>query len=221
MLSDLHKKVEDYLGKPIESATVAVPDLIAFYREDLQDAFEYVGLRYLALPVRYDLLYETSAAYAGYGFGLCSDYKDRAACKKEQQEMPSEVVMAVVYSRTALTVTLSVVKSAYYLYEPINRHLSNFSLGYDAQTRWGDNYWKEVSFNLEKIMVENPYYQRPHKVLLMGDRVDNATFLGTLKAALNAQTSTLPEIISKKPLYVAAEGAAELAKRAPYDPYKS
>ena len=42
--------------------------------------------------------------------------------------MPSGVVMAVLYTRTALVVTLSIVKSAYYLEELINRQLLNFSL---------------------------------------------------------------------------------------------
>lgn len=141
VISDLRDKVEDYVDKHIESAAMAVPNLIALYQEDLQDALEYVGLRYLPLSVKYDVLYETSAAYARYGFGLCSDFEDRTACKKEQQNMPSEVVMAVLYGDTVLTVTLSVVKSAYYLYEPVNRHVSNFSLGYDAQSQWGNGYW--------------------------------------------------------------------------------
>ena len=135
VLSDLRTQVEEYLDQPIEAAGVTVPDLVALYLEDLQDAFEYVGLRYLAFPVRYDLFYETSAAYAGHGYGLCSDYTDRAACKKEQQDMPSDVVMAVLYTRSVLTVTLSITKSAYYLYEPVHRHLANFSLGYDAREK--------------------------------------------------------------------------------------
>ena len=120
MLSDLRFRVEERIGRPIESAGVATLNLVALYQEDLRDAFEYVGLRYVAFPVRYDVLYETSAAYAGYGYGLCSHYTDRNACKHEQDEMPSDVVMAVLYTRTVLTVSLSVVDSAYYLYEPLN-----------------------------------------------------------------------------------------------------
>lgn len=223
VLSDLRARVEEYLGEPIQSAGVTTPHLVALYQEDLQDAFEYVGLRYLKFPVRYDILYETSAAFAGYGYGLCSDYTDRAVCKKAQQDMESDVVMAVLYTRTALTVSYSITKSAYYLYESDNRHLSNFTLGYDARTQWAteEDYWSEVERSLEKLMKENPYYKRPARVLLMGDCIHDEEFTRRLEQALSRQMAGMPEILSQDSRFVAAKGAAELAKRIPYDPYKS
>ena len=219
VLSELRTRVEEYLGQPIKSAAVAVFDLVALYQEDLQDVFEYVGLRYVPLPVRYDILYETSAAYAGYGYGLCSDYIDGPACKKEQQDMPFDIVMLVSCTRTALMVTLFITQSAYYLYEPVHRHLANFSFGYDAQWQWGAIYWDEVASNLERIMVENPYYPRPGKVLLIGDLVKDETFIKTLEGVLSRQMKNVPEVIGQDPIFAAAKGAAELAKRIPYDPY--
>lgn len=219
MLSDLRTRVEEQTGRPIESAALTTLNLVALYQEDLQDAFEYVGLRYLNFPVRYDVSYETSTAYAGYGYGLCSNYTDRNACKHEQEEMPSEVVMAVLYTRTVLTVSLSITKSAYYLYEPLNRHLLDFSLGYDGPGLQKE-YWDAVGSKLEQILVENPYYQRPAKVLLMGDSVRVETFQRILKKVLHNQTAEMPDILSEDPEGVAAKGAAELAKRVPYDPYK-
>lgn len=223
MLSDLRTLVEEQTGKPIESAGMATLNLVALYPEDLQDAFEYVGLRYLTFPVRYDVLYETSAAYAGYGYGLCSDYTDRKACRQEQEDMPSDVVMAVLYTRTVLTVSLSVMGSAYYLYEPPYRHLLDFSLGYDARSlHAADNeYWDAVGLKLEQIMIENPYYERPAKVLLMGDCVQDETFQSVLKKALSNQMANLPEILSDDSEGVAAKGTAEFAKRSPYDPYRN
>ncbi|KAL8793878.1 MAG: hypothetical protein Q9195_003497 [Heterodermia aff. obscurata] len=223
VISDLKVQVEGYLGVPIKSAGVTGPHLVALYQEDLQDAFDYVGLRYLAFPVRYDVLYETSATYAGYGYGLCSDYTERAACKQEQQDMASEVVMAVLYTRTVLTVSFSVIKSAYYLYEPDNRYLTNFTLGYDARSQWGseEGYWVEVAKNLEELMAENPNYKRPAKVFLMGDQVHDKAFLQKLEAVLQRQTTDELEIISQDSQFAAAKGAAELAKRLPYDPYMS
>ena len=222
MLSDLRALVEEQIGKPIESAGAATLNLVALYPEDLQDAFEHVGLRYLTFPVRYDIFYETSAAYAGYGYGLCSDYTDRNACKQEQVDMPSDVVMAVLYTRTALTVSLSVMKSAYYLYEPLNRHLLDFSLGYDARSLSADeeDYWDAVGSKLEQILVENPYYKRPAKVLLMGDCVRDANFQRMLKKAMGNQMAQLPEILIEESEVVAAKGAAEFVKRVPYDPYR-
>lgn len=80
VLSDLRAQVEKYRGAPIEYAGVTTLYLIALYQEDLEDAFEHMGLGFLSFPVRYDVLYETSAAYAGYSYGLCFDYTDRAVC---------------------------------------------------------------------------------------------------------------------------------------------
>ena len=222
MLSDLRSRVEEQISKPVESAGVATLNLVALYQEDLQDAFEYVGLRYLTFPVRYGVLYETSAAYAGYKFGLCSDYTNRSACKTEQVHMPKDVVMTVLYTRTALTVSLSIMESAYYLYEPPHRHLLDFSLGYDARPLNGANegYWDAVGLKLEQILIENPYYERPAKVLLMGDCARDETFQRILKKALNQQLGELPEILGRGSEGVAAKGAAEFAKRIPYDPYR-
>ena len=217
MLSDLRNRVEERTGKPFDSATVTTPNLIALYPEDLKDAFEYVGLRYLDFPLRHDGLYETSAAYAGYGNGLCSDYHDLVACRREQEDMPSEVVMAVLYTRTVLTVSLSIVKSAFYLYEPAYRHLSDFSLGYDARTE--EHYWDTVATKLEQIMLENPYYERPAKVLLIGDCVEDEMFQSTLHKILNNQMTDLPEIFIEDSEMAAAKGAAEFAKILSYDPY--
>lgn len=99
---------------------MATLDLVALYHEDLQDAFEHLGLRYLTFPIEYDVLYETSVVCAGYDYDLCSDDTDRYACKQEQDDMPSDMVMAMLHTGTILTVFLSITKSAYYLYEPLN-----------------------------------------------------------------------------------------------------
>ncbi|KAK4693502.1 hypothetical protein P7C71_g3920, partial [Lecanoromycetidae sp. Uapishka_2] len=221
MLFSLRTLAEKYLDQPIDSAGVTTLNLIALYQEDLQDAFEYVGLRYLAFPVRYGIFYETSAAYAGYGYGLCANYKDRETCKHEQQNMPSDVVMAVLYTRTVLTVSLSVTKSAYYLYESPQRHISNFSLGYNARSQWAseENYWQTVGSKLEQILLENPYYERPSKVLLMGDCIHDENFHRVLREALIRQMGALPYLAHEGSEGIAARGAAELAKRMPYDPY--
>lgn len=50
--------------------------------------------------------------------------------------MNSEMVTAVLYIRSALTMLFSVTKSVYYLFKPDNRYLSNFTLGSDARCRW-------------------------------------------------------------------------------------
>ena len=222
MLASLRKATESQLGHRVHSAAATMPHLLALYFEDIHDAFEYLDLQYLDMPVRYGQLCETSATYAGYGFGLCSNYSDLATCKTEQQAMPDEVVMAVLYTSSALTVTLSVMKSAYYLWEPPYRHLEDFGLGSNA-THDNPNeayYWERVRDRLRELLVEHQYYERPSRVLLLGESVHEKCFRHILIEALESVMHPLPVIHQKDADYVAALGAAEMAKRAPFDPYR-
>lgn len=217
----LRTAVEDRIPS-IPSVGITTPNLVALYEEDLQDACEYAKIDCLGFPMQYKILYETSSAYAGYGFGLCDDYTDKAGCKKEQDDMDSDVVMGVLFTRTALTVSLSVVKSAYYLYEPESRHLLNFDLGFDSPLHHENpqDYWSAVESQLKKFMVENPYFKRPDKVLLTGDCIEDEDFKQTLDRVLSDQMEKMPLILSDSAEFAAAMGAAELSKRLPWDPYK-
>ena len=218
MLIALRSDVEKELHFDIRSAGITTLNLIALYQEDLHDAAEYAGFESLDLPISYRILYETSASYAGYGYGICRDYEDEEGCEQEQTEMDPEVVMAVAFTQSALTVSLSITKSAYYLYEPDHRHLSNFALGFESELRQRDekSYWKAVEADLAKILVDYPSYERPGKVLLMGECSKDPTFRETLQGVLTDQMDKLPAIIDEDPEFAAAKGAAEFAKRLPW-----
>ncbi len=222
MLASLREAVESHLGHCVYSAAATMPHLVALYLEDIHDAFEYLDLQYLDMPVRYGRLHETSTAYAGYGFGLCSRYTDLPTCKAQQQAMPDDVVMAVLYTASALTVTLSVIKSAYYLWEPSYRHIEDFDLGSDAKHDNPDEtyYWERVRDRLREIIILHQYYERPSKVLLLGESAHEKQFQRILNEALKGVMDTLPEMYQADAERVAAVGAAEMAKRAPWDPYK-
>ena len=221
LLSALRAAVEERVG-PITSAGVTTMNLVALYDEDLHDAFEYVGLEYITFPVGYvghNILYETSATYAGYGYGLCADYKtELEACKQEQYNMTVETVMAVLYTDTVLSVSLSVIRSAYALWEPEYRYLADFDLGYNAYVRMEnpEEYWSEVWLRLQQILIEFPGYDRPKKVLLMGNRTDDREFREVLAKALLEHMEELPEILSEGAVEVPARGVAEMAKREEY-----
>lgn len=223
MIIALRSAVEDHLQTSISSAGITTMHLTALYPEDVRDACEYAGLEYLSFPVWYEMLYETSTAYAGYGHGLCEKYMEKEGCRKEQEDMESEVVMAVLFTPSVLTVSLSVVKSAYYVFEPAYRHHSDFELGYNSTRRQQgeQGYWSAVTSELEAIMGSNLYYPRPAKVLLMGDGVVAEEFQSALQLALKNQTEVLPDILSRDAVFTAAKGAAEMTRRLPWDPYKN
>jgi hypothetical protein len=163
------------------------------------------------------LFWETSAAYAGYGLGLCEHYKNKTSCDAEDRAHPEEHVLAVHYSRAALGSSLAVLWDAAALSEPDLLHLEDFTLGRDAVKDYPspEEYWDNVRRGLLRPMVENPYAQKPGFVIVTGDMVDD-TFIGVLKDTLQGHLGQAPRIYSEGAATVASKGAAELKRRIPY-----
>ena len=220
LIKGLRIQTEIFLGRKITTAAASAPNLLALYEEDIADAFDYVDLDFQPLPYWGTLIQETAAAYAGYGFGLCQNYTDLPGCDAEQRSMPQETVMAVLYTKEALTVTLTEIQSVLWIWEPSYRFHQDYKLGQDAEHDGPrkDYYWEYVREALIRIMVVNSHYPRPGKVLLMGDCADNVHFREVLHDALGSLMEDLPEIFAHDAKFVAAKGTGELAKRGPYDP---
>ncbi|KAK0516273.1 hypothetical protein JMJ35_000876 [Cladonia borealis] len=193
MLLALRAAVEEKVG-PITSAGVTTMNLVALYEEDLRDAFEYVSLKYIAFPV----------GWVGQVFTKLALHPK--ACMREQYAMCDEVVMAVLYTDTALSVSLSVIRPAYALWEPEYWYLADFDLGYNTyvEVESPEEYWSAVWLKIQQIMIENPGYTPPSKVLLMGDRTDEREFREILVRVLWEQMGELPEILSEGAVGVAA-----------------
>ena len=58
------------------------------------------------------MLYETTAADAGYDYDLCSGYVDRAMYKDTRRGTNLEIALEVCDTRTTLNVLISVLQSA-------------------------------------------------------------------------------------------------------------
>ena len=100
--------IESDYNIKVSSATLAVEHLVALYQDDIEDLCDYLNLK-CAKPVKMfkPIFWETSAAYAGYGLGLCENYKDKEACDKEDKEHPETNVLAVHYSKGALASSMA------------------------------------------------------------------------------------------------------------------
>ncbi|KAH0536745.1 hypothetical protein FGG08_006417 [Glutinoglossum americanum] len=216
LIRDLRLKAESDLGIHISSAVIAVSHLVALYQDDVQDAFEYVGIEYVE-PKNYfrPLFWETAAVYAGYGFGLCEHYDDPKACAAEEGKMQQESILAVHYSRKALTTSLAVMKTAVALWEPDYRHMEDFTLGYNAigGGESEEKYWDAVRDYLQALMVRYQHYERPSKIILTGDMALDETFTRILKEAMVNVMGKVPPIFSNDPEFVATKGAAEFRRR--------
>jgi hypothetical protein len=226
MLSKLKTPTNSFLGPlgPVDLAFVTVPYLPALYMEDLVDAFEYAGIRLLTLPwyiyqsgdsAQWPIT-EISTAYAGNSFGICTSYKNLTRCSEETRKMLDQNVFAVLFTQTALTAHVSPLWSAQHFYDAGG--IVNFDLGLDNERSTAD-YWARVRSALREGMAS--YAGRGEKLGLVvsyGESAGNEYFDRILKEeVLNYQVDTAgPEFSVKDPVFAAARGAAEFAKRAPF-----
>lgn len=223
LIESLCQKAQMDLRIEIDSAVITVSHLVALYQDDIQDAFEFVGLRYVEPKKNYrPLVWETASAYAGYGFGLCEHYSDAGKCAAEEDDMKDQTAFSVHYSKNALSTSLAVIRIAIDLWEPDYRHAENFTLGHDEVLKDGKyygedkEYWTALKEHLRLLLVRNSSYQRPARAIVTGDMADDKTFIVTLEEVLRDNLEKVPPLSIDDPVFVAARGAAEFRKRADF-----
>ena len=214
----LRSQLEGAFGIHITEAVFTASHLVALYQDDLQDMATYLGLRYVT-PRRefHPFVWESASAYAGHGRGLCKSWYNDTECSQEDvQTLPEIALLSVHYSRTALTVALSMIQGASSIWEPEYRHAENFSLGREALARYPreEDYWRDARRHLLIILEEYTGFTKPHLVILTGD-ADDGEFTAHLEDALLGHMGRVPEILSNQSTVVAAMGAAEFMRRGP------
>ncbi|KAI1843311.1 hypothetical protein JX266_010485 [Neoarthrinium moseri] len=220
-IQTLRAAAETTLGNsPVSGAVVTVAHIPALYAEDLEDAFEYAGLIYLAhYPYWYGgVSHETSAAYAGNGFGLCSNYTDMEACDDEPGSQHENVLSAAL---TAGLLTSTWSNMGIYFAYPSTEHYPSVAdpdLGLDHRHDGReDEYWALVRDALLKPLVQANQHIRVNtqKILLHGDGATDDRFREVVGEALHELAPYLnaSDIFAEDVVYAVARGAAEMAKR--------
>lgn len=220
LIQQLRKKTEVKLGQSICSVVVSSSYNIALYGEDISDALKYADLEPLTDRSLQLQPHQLSAASGGAGLGLCEHYEDFETCKQEEQDLPYEQVLVISYTKDALEISLAAMKSAYQPFEPESHHLIDWALGESSLDNYSraDAYWIVV----RRRILELGYSEYPKKqitaVMLLGESAHNEEFQHNIIAALLEFQDDLPVIHRADPLYLAARGAAEYAKRAKLQP---
>jgi len=219
MIQSLEKEASAFVGQPISAATVSIPHLAALYGEDLYDAFEYLSLVYIKFFPFYNYrpIHSTISAYAGNGLGLCDDYANATSCDEQERQMESLFILSISYTHSSLTASQAHVVGTFHLQETPT--VEDLSLGYDARhNNPSENfYWESVRDAIRSPIITSPIRRNVTKVLLSGDAAQIPTFRKILKEAVYEVIDGDPEIIDHDPVYSAARGTAELAKRATFD----
>jgi hypothetical protein len=195
-----------------KAAVISFPDLPALYQEDILDAAGFVGL--LALQVeKWEKVQPQKhvAAFAGYGLGLCEDYKNWTKCHEEAAIMPWRHVVLFDYTKSALLLHHRYYKTAW-----VDRALqfdmaSSFDLGSTKDANEGDirdfvlqfmrrYIWPHEGMVVDFILTGEPENYRDGKALR------------AIEEAADIVGSTVEAFFSN-PDYVAARGATEMAFR--------
>jgi hypothetical protein len=242
IVSKLVNATQTWLG--CEHVVVAVmlssPDRIRLTDEEVGDIFDYLKLRNLMdKPKTLYQPYATSAAYAGYGKGLCHAYIDAYACGREESELPDQRVLHLDLNTETLSGTLKTLRSAYD--GSVDATFLDPELGFrheDARlaTAHEDDtiseaYWIDVSKRVRELFIkplQRVYMPHVTELLLSGPHATNERFHDAIRAAfqdLDADESVLASLghgngslsgheeWQSLLKFATARGAAEIAKR--------
>ena len=220
-LSKLVKKVrsavEEELGIPVETIAPAAPQLVGWDNEDFQDALDLAGLTSARLGDK-PTYWDTNAAFAGLGYGLCDSGTNLADCLEEERQMPYEHVLFVDFDNSSFSATVQYLQHAdqeWSYSNSVSMQLGWWNLPVFETSR--TEFWAQIH---EVILgVAGALQRAPNKIVLLGDHGDDTELLEIINAALwdNLEMDASLMLSASEGENVgmlAARGAARFARRA-------
>jgi len=208
----LRKVTEETLGEKIDVAIVTRPDLAALYDEDMVDALEYAGIRYLETCPDCPVQFELWSGFAGNGLGLCNSFHNTDMCEEEMKHMPRWIVLSVLYTDTALYTYEGFLSHAYLFskYEDfrIDYKSLDWDLGAGSIPDGPDEeqkYWNTVYAHILKLT--RAFQSLPiQKVIFQGESAHKNRFIEVVKAVVAELQIEVPEFLEEDSVFVAAKG---------------
>ena len=205
-------------GDMAKSVVTTFPNHQSLCPEDITDALEYLSISRLSSRQLLTQPHEFSAAYAGYGMGLCKHTMDLDACRTEEQEMSRNNTLAISFTKEALMVETYRFSTAYEYALPNSyvEHPVDYALGLGSLANYLDpaDYWSRVRANIgEQVSSGRRHGHQIDVVILYGEEALSEDLRSVVRDVLESSHYT-PPILAEDPTYVAARGAAEFAKRA-------
>ena len=225
-LSKFVKKVrgaiEEELGTSVTTIAPVAPQLVGWVSEEFQDALDLAGLTSSRLSYRGSkdkpTYWDTNAAFAGLGYGLCKSKTNLADCLDEERQMPYEHVLFLDFDNSSFSATVQYLQHADQEWSYSNR--------VDMELGW----WRLPVFEVSRarfwaqiheviLEVAGALQRAPNRIILLGDHGVNAEFLDVVKAAmwdvLELDVSLMLSANEAEDVgMLAARGAAGFARRA-------
>ncbi|KAL8920501.1 MAG: hypothetical protein Q9208_006251 [Pyrenodesmia sp. 3 TL-2023] len=216
--------------RSVTTAVLSSPDRIRLTEEEISDIFDYLGIKYLmSIPDDLENLHATSAAFAGYGYGLCRHYMDLYACEREEQHLPEQRLLHIDFTPNSLSGTIKSLNSA--RGGTVDDPFIDIDLGLGRLNTYPEEeeelYWTAVRGRIRSLV--RSFKPRITQVILTGSSAGDGRFVEAVKDALyDLVSSTALDglrtdsrdlgadgngITADDFLYATAKGAAEFAKR--------
>ncbi|KAH7409420.1 hypothetical protein BKA64DRAFT_397085 [Cadophora sp. MPI-SDFR-AT-0126] len=203
---------------PASRVAISLPDLPNLLREDWAEIVELSGLEALKSYKNWGQpLNDLNAAWAGMGYGLCEHWRDIDACEEEEELIVPRYALALSFTGDELSVHKTWVSNAHYTYSLVSANYRD--LGYES---WRSNpanstFWDSLGKAVADVATSEPQYAI-QDLIIMGEYAEEKSFLDAIWKALGDVTDVQKlwqplQVSGFSAEFVAARGAAELAKR--------
>ena len=209
---------EQNQGVEIETAMITAPMFPQLCQWPFKEAARLNGIAAIPMPIwPYDetVLHELEATYVGYGMGLCRHYTNVTRCHTEEDHIPSSSILSISYAEQALSVSCLRLDKLDVQPRWSTTYNTNWTLGSLAappeDSRGADEFWHGV----RREIMQTVYAARIHvdTLFFIGEGSGKAKFRDVVEESLMRLQGVLPKIFDDDTIYMAAEGAAEMAKR--------
>ena len=231
MIEELKREAEQYSTVPMDTIALSTPGFLTTsqWRAHFLSAAEHAGLDIVTGTLRPEMN-AMEAASAAHRIGLCYEYTELPTCYYELDLIGFQSILAIEYTNISLA-------GIYVLRYPELMDMASLEatqtffdshLGANTQRNCGNSgkdHWKRVTRRLRQLRIQG--HDNPQRLILFGERASDPEFLNVVRTTFPkalpfppSPPSTLAQTelhsdgqTNLDPLYAAAFGAAELAKR--------
>lgn len=239
MIHKLRLRSEAALGQKVLKAAVSTPSHIDLSYKETTTILDRLAMGNVmhseVWGERYSGLISTAAAFAGSGMGLCKDYQDGRACERQEACFKPNHLLHIDLADTGLSGAIVTYIKRYWDAGSSSTFL-NASLGTGSLANTDlhpsqSQYWLAVGQVIRNLVTSLKH--RITLLILTGPTASDPEFRASLKDALidlvpsKVRDGTLEDLDEAKqdltdnePLWLTAQGAAEIAKRRQEGPFR-